>query len=48
MEKNKQVLLAQRPVGDVKRSNFNIVETPVPDIAEGRILVRNHYLSLDP
>ncbi len=47
-EKNIQVLLARRPVGEVKTSDFNIVETAVPDIAEGHLLVRNHYLSLDP
>ena len=47
-EKNIEVRLARRPVGEVKTSDFNIVETSVPDIAEGHLLVRNHYLSLDP
>lgn len=47
-DKNIQVLLASRPVGEVKTSDFKIVETPVPEIAEGQLLVRNHYLSLDP
>ncbi|KAI1691952.1 acetyltransferase (GNAT) domain-containing protein [Ditylenchus destructor] len=29
--------------------NFKLVETPVPtELAEGQVLVRNHYLSLDP
>ncbi|RJQ77955.1 MAG: NADP-dependent oxidoreductase [Desulfobacteraceae bacterium] len=47
-EKNIQVLLAQRPMGMVKKNHFRIVHTPVPDIADGQFLVRNHYLSLDP
>jgi NADPH-dependent curcumin reductase CurA len=45
---NKQVLLASRPKGWVQESNFNIVETAVPAPKDGQILVRNHYLSLDP
>ncbi len=47
-EKNMQVLLARRPEGQVQTSDFKIVETPLPDIADGQLLVRNHYLSLDP
>lgn len=47
-EKNIQVRLARRPVGEVKPDDFDIVETPLPDIVEGKVLVRNHYLSLDP
>ncbi|MBA3902767.1 MAG: NADP-dependent oxidoreductase [Rhodocyclaceae bacterium] len=47
-EMNTQVLLAARPQGWVRESDFRIVESPVPDIGEGQILVRNHYLSLDP
>ncbi|HEY4389267.1 MAG TPA: NADP-dependent oxidoreductase [Ktedonobacteraceae bacterium] len=46
--KNKQVLLASRPTGWVQESNFRIVETPVPDITDGQVLVQNNYLSLDP
>lgn len=48
VDTNIQVLLDSRPVGDVKPSDFKIIETPVPEIGEGRLLVRNHYLSLDP
>jgi NADPH-dependent curcumin reductase CurA len=47
-EKNIQVLLAHRPQGEVRTSDFKLVERPVPEIAEGQVLVRNHYLSLDP
>jgi NADPH-dependent curcumin reductase CurA len=48
MPTNTQVLLASRPTGWVQESNFNIVETPVPEPRPGQILVRNGWLSLDP
>jgi NADPH-dependent curcumin reductase CurA len=47
-ETNKQILLASRPTGWVEEANFKLVETPVPQIADGQVLVRNHFLSLDP
>ncbi|MDA8139520.1 MAG: NADP-dependent oxidoreductase [Desulfobacteraceae bacterium] len=47
-EKNIQVRLARRPEGEPRISDFKIVETPLPDIGKGQLLVRNHYLSLDP
>jgi NADPH-dependent curcumin reductase CurA len=48
---NQQIVLASRPAGEATAANFRLVETPVPDaaaLAEGQVLVRNHYLSLDP
>jgi NADPH-dependent curcumin reductase len=45
---NKQVLLASRPTGEASVDNFRLVETPVPALQDGQVLVRNHYLSLDP
>ena len=46
--KNKQVLLAARPQGAPKESDFRIVETELADPADGEVLVKNLYLSLDP
>ncbi len=46
--KNMQVLLASRPAGWVKESDFRIVETEIPTPGEGQVLVKNLYLSLDP
>jgi NADPH-dependent curcumin reductase CurA len=46
--KNLQVLLANRPVGWVKESDFRIVETDIPTPGEGQVLIKNLYLSLDP
>jgi NADPH-dependent curcumin reductase CurA len=45
---NKQFHLASRPEGEATVDNFTLVDTPVPALAEGQVLVRHHYLSLDP
>jgi len=48
MTTNKQILLASRPQGEASSANFRLVETPLPSIVDGQVLVRNHFLSLDP
>ena len=45
---NRQWLLASRPVGPVKESDFSWQEGPVPEPREGQLLVRTLYLSFDP
>ncbi len=45
---NKQILLASRPEGEPTLANFKLHETAVPEIGDGQVLVRHHYLSLDP
>lgn len=45
---NRQVLLAARPVGAPKESDFELVSTPMPEPSPGEVLVRALYLSLDP
>jgi NADPH-dependent curcumin reductase CurA len=45
---NRQWTLTSRPVGLPKRSDFTFATNPAPTPAEGQILVRNHYISLDP
>lgn len=45
---NRQWLLAKRPDGMVGEHNFECVERPAPEPAEGEVLVRNVYLSFDP
>ena len=45
---NQQILLASRPAGEPTAANFRLVETPLPALADGQVLVRNHFLSLDP
>ncbi|NSX04740.1 NADP-dependent oxidoreductase [Cupriavidus gilardii] len=44
----KRIVLASRPSGAVSPDNFRLEEVPVPELADGQVLVRNHYLSLDP
>lgn len=45
---NHQFRLARRPVGMVKRSDFDYTEAPVAQPGEGEVLVKNLYISLDP
>ncbi|MEN6494012.1 MAG: NADP-dependent oxidoreductase [Thermoguttaceae bacterium] len=47
-EKNRQIVLAARPEGMPKESDFRLIETDRPQPAEGQFLVRTHYLSVDP
>ncbi len=47
-ERNLQILLASRPRGEATPENFRLVEAELPRIGAGEVLVRNHYLSLDP
>lgn len=48
MTKYHRIVLASRPRGAVVPENFRLEEVAVPALAEGQLLVRNHYLSLDP
>lgn len=45
---NHQFKLASRPVGSVKRSDFDYTEETLRDPAEGEVLVKILYISLDP
>ena len=45
---NRQFQLASRPAGEPEVANFKLVETAVADLTDGQVLLRNHYLSLDP
>jgi NADPH-dependent curcumin reductase CurA len=46
--RNQRVLLASRPSGWVSEADFRIEEAPLPQPAQGEVLVRNLWLSLDP
>ena len=48
MPSNIQVLLDNRPQGEATVGNFKIVTTETPALQDGQVLVRHHYLSLDP
>lgn len=47
-EVNRQWRLISRPVGVVKKSDFEWREEPIPVPNEGEVLVKQIYLSLDP
>ena len=43
-----KLVLASRPQGAVLPENFRLETATVPTLSEGQVLVRNHFLSLDP
>ncbi len=45
---NKRVVLASYPEGWVTESNFRVEQAPLPKPADSEVLVKNHWLSLDP
>ena len=45
---NRQFKLIARPVGMVKRTDFDFSTVPVPEPALGEVLVKVQYISLDP
>jgi len=45
---NRRIVLAARPDGAVRPEHFRLEEVPVPALADGQLLVRNRFLSLDP
>lgn len=47
-EQMQRIVLASRPSGAPAPENFRLENAPVPAPGEGEVLVRVHYLSLDP
>jgi len=48
MPTNHAIVLDNRPEAEVSTSNFKMITAETPDLQEGQVLVKNHYLSLDP
>ena len=46
--KNHQIVLAARPEGEPRPDHFRIVESDLPKPADGQVLVKTLWLSLDP
>src|SRR3954468_14433683 len=46
--KNRQIVLARRPRGQVHEADFRMVETDLLPVRDNQVLTRIHYLSLDP
>ena len=45
---NRRIVLAARPTGKPKSTDFRLESVPVPEPASGQVLLRTVYLSLDP
>jgi len=45
---NRRVVLASRPVGAPTQADFRIEQAEMPSIADGEMLLKSIYLSLDP
>jgi NADPH-dependent curcumin reductase len=48
MAVNRRIVLASRPKGAPSVDNFRLEEVPLANAGDGQVLVRNHFLSLDP
>ncbi len=48
MPHNRKIVLDNRPVGPATEGNFRLVAGETPALQDGQVLIRNHYLSLDP
>ena len=48
MVQNKRIVLASRPIGEPKASDFRIENIPIPTPGKGQVLLRTIWLSLDP
>ncbi len=48
MRRHRQIMYVKAPDGPVEESCFRMEEAPVPAPADGQVLVRTHYLSIDP
>ena len=47
-EVNRQLLLRERPTGEVLDECFELVESAVPSLGDGQVLVRTIWLAFDP
>jgi hypothetical protein len=48
MSMSRQWRLAARPVGKIRKSDFELVEAPVPEPGDGQFVVAVTHISLDP
>ena len=48
MPSNKQIHLDNRPTGEATAGNFKLVESQTQALTPGQVLVRHHFMSLDP
>jgi len=47
-QSSREVHLVDRPEGLPKKEHFRVVETDIPDVGTGQVLVQNLFMSVDP
>jgi NADPH-dependent curcumin reductase CurA len=47
-KQNQHILLAARPRGEIKSTDFELVDAPMPETGEGEVLVESRYLAVEP
>lgn len=47
-ETNRQLVLAERPVGEPTKDTMKLIESAIPEAGKDQMLLRTEYLSLDP
>jgi NADPH-dependent curcumin reductase CurA len=45
---NKQLIFQKRPFGLPEADTWRLEENEIPELAEGEVLIQQHYISLDP
>ena len=45
---NKQLILSKRPIGMPAADTWTLQANPTPEVKDGEILIKTHYVSLDP
>ncbi len=45
---NQQIHLISRPTAEASAGSFALVQASVPELEDGQVLVRHHFMSLDP
>jgi len=48
MTTNQQIHLVSRPTAEASLDNFKLVESEIPELKDGQVLLRHHFMSLDP
>ena len=48
MTTNQQIHLVSRPTAEAMAEHFKLIEAQVPELKDGQVLVRHHFLSLHP
>jgi NADPH-dependent curcumin reductase len=45
---SRQIVLAARPQGQPRATDFRLEEVSLPELGDGELLLASRYLSLDP